>query len=59
MSTLVLTYEELKILMAICTSLVILFFVGLKDDIVGISPLKKLMAEILPPFCLFHLRILE
>ena len=50
MSTLVLTYEQLKILMAICTSLVILFFVGLKDDIVGISPLKKLMAEIFAAF---------
>lgn len=50
MSTLVLSYEQLKILMAVCTSLVILFFVGLKDDIVGISPLKKLIAEVFATF---------
>ena len=50
MSGLVLSHEHLKILMAICTSLVILFFTGLKDDIVGISPVKKLFAEILASY---------
>lgn len=54
-SSLVLSFDQLKVLMAICTSLVVLFFIGLKDDIVGISPSKKILAEIFSAFLFISL----
>ena len=43
----VLSSSDLSVLLSITSSLVILFAVGLKDDLVGISPSLKLFAEIL------------
>lgn len=45
--SLLLSYSELSILLTLTAPLVILFAVGLKDDLVGISPRLKLFAEIL------------
>ncbi|MFT6844872.1 MAG: UDP-GlcNAc:undecaprenyl-phosphate GlcNAc-1-phosphate transferase [Flavobacteriales bacterium] len=41
--------QEYKYLMA---SLVVLFFIGLKDDIIGVSPVKKLIAHMVVAFIL-------
>lgn len=43
----VLTHSDLSILLSLTAPLVILFAVGLKDDLVGISPSLKLFAEVL------------
>jgi len=41
--------QEYKYLMA---SLVVLFFTGIKDDIIGVSPMKKLIAHMIVAFIL-------
>jgi len=38
--------------MYLMASLILLFFVGIKDDIIGMSPMKKLMAHIMVGFIL-------
>ncbi|WP_051568249.1 glycosyltransferase family 4 protein [Crocinitomix catalasitica] len=44
--------EALSQFMYLAASLVLLFFVGVKDDIIGMSPIKKLMAHIMVGFIL-------
>ena len=44
--------EALKIFKYLVSCLIILFFVGVKDDIIGTAPVKKLMAHIVVGFIL-------
>lgn len=43
---------QLSEFMYLMASLILLFFVGVKDDIIGMSPMKKLMAHIMVGFIL-------
>ena len=43
---------ELQQIMCLMASLILLFFVGVKDDIIGTSPMKKLLAHFLVGFIL-------
>ncbi len=44
--------DSLSEFMYLMASLILLFFVGIKDDIIGMSPMKKLMAHIMVGFIL-------
>lgn len=44
--------DSLGEFMYLMASLILLFFVGIKDDIIGMSPMKKLMAHIMVGFIL-------
>ena len=44
--------EGLSQLMFLMASLILLFFVGVKDDIIGMSPMKKLIAHVMVGFIL-------
>ncbi|MBI3135807.1 MAG: undecaprenyl/decaprenyl-phosphate alpha-N-acetylglucosaminyl 1-phosphate transferase [Bacteroidetes bacterium] len=46
------TEASLSEFMYLMASLILLFFVGIKDDIIGMSPMKKLMAHIMVGFIL-------
>lgn len=41
---------EMKLLLAILTGVTILFFIGVKDDLIGVAPLKKLIGQIAVSF---------
>lgn len=44
--------QQLSEFLYLMASLILLFFVGVKDDIIGMSPMKKLMAHIMVGFIL-------
>lgn len=44
--------ESLQEFMYLMASLILLFFVGVKDDIIGMSPMKKLLAHLMVGFIL-------
>lgn len=44
--------RELQQIMCLMASLILLFFVGVKDDIIGMSPMKKLLAHFIVGFIL-------
>ena len=44
--------EGLREFMFLMASLILLFFVGVKDDIIGMSPIKKLIAHVMVGFIL-------
>ena len=44
------TIEALEEFMYLMASLILLFFVGVKDDIIGMSPMKKLVAHLIVGF---------
>lgn len=46
------TAASLSEFMYLMASLILLFFVGIKDDIIGMSPMKKLMAHMMVGFIL-------
>ena len=46
------SFESLREFMYLMASLILLFFVGVKDDIIGMSPMKKLIAHLMVGFIL-------
>lgn len=46
------TKDSLMQFMCLMASLILLFFVGIKDDIIGMSPMKKLLAHVMVGFIL-------